>query len=330
MSMNYWQNDLSEEVSSIHNIDTEEPSKEELEEIEAEEKEILKETLDYSCFESFNTFRSYCDEAKKFPLLTNEEELELAKEKDAGNEQARQALIEHNLCLVIKLAVRYAKSRGLDVNDLIEDGNLGLIYAVQKFDYNKGFRFSTYATWWIRQTILRGISNTSRTIRIPVHSCTKLSKITHAESEFTRKNSRKPTLFELSEETGFSMEEIDHLRLFTTVVSLSLPVNSEDDESSELGDFLTDETFDTEKIFEQKDLATNLRYYLKKTVKNARSLQIILMRYGLGKDSDSAMTLEEIGKNLGLTRERVRQLESKALRELRNSKEFRKKFKDYN
>lgn len=316
--------DFDEEVINVPVADNEGPTAEELTKIEIE---ASISDGDYANFSTLDTLGLYCDYAKNLAILTDEEVIELAKAKDSGDETAMKTLVEHNLCLVIKMALRYAKTSEQDINDLIQDGNIGLINAAQKFDYTKGFRFSTYATWWIRQAIFRGISNNSGVIRLPEHERVKRARIMRTENELAAKLLRYPTLSELSEATKISMEEIDRIKLSSSVVSLSLPANAEDDDSAELEDFLTDETFSIEKQVEEGELNADLRNSLVRILKNERSLQAVLLHYGLDENSDSR-TLDEIGEQLGITRERVRQLIGTAFRILRKDKKFCNRFKN--
>lgn len=324
MNTNNLFKDFDEEVIDVPVADDEEPTAEELTKIEME---TSISDGDYANFSTLDTLGFYCDQAKKFALLTDEEVLELAKAKDGGDETAMKTLVEHNLCLVIKMALHYAKNSEQDINDLIQDGNIGLMNAAQKFDYTKGFRFSTYATWWIRQAIFRGISNNSGVIRLPEHERVKRARIMRTEKELATKLLRYPTLSELSEATEVSMEEIDKIKLSSSVVSLSLPANAEDDDSAEIEDFLTDEAFNIEKKVEESELNADLRNYLVRILKNERSLQAVLLHYGLDENSDSR-TLDEIGEQLGITRERVRQLIGTAFRILRKNKKFCNRFKN--
>lgn len=317
--------------------DIREPSLEELLALEAElanNEEDDYENLSSDCeiskawrrsFED-NSIR-YCNEAAKFKRLTDEEVIALAIAKDNGDIEARNKLMEGNLFLVVKQAKKYANSQILDENDLIQDGNLGLMKATDKFDYKKGFRFSTYATWWIRQSILRGIADTSRTIRLPVFQSEKLSKINKEETRIFSEQGRKATLTEISEATGISINEIGILKNSSALLSLSMPVNNVDEDSDDLATFIPDSNIDVAEDYESKYLQDSLIPVISTILNDERAVSILIKRFGLGENPP--LSLEEVGKELHITRERVRQIEIRAFEKLKRSKKFSKLFKDF-
>jgi RNA polymerase primary sigma factor len=255
----------------------------------------------------------------RVPLLSPEAELRLAKLAEENDEWARFALIEANLRLVVSIAKRFV-GRGLSFSDLIQEGNVGLIRAVQKYDYRKGYRFSTYATWWIRQAITRGIADHGRTIRIPVHMVENINRLVKATSRLVQRLGREPTLEEISVELGVPVERVNELvQIAPEPISLELPVG--DDETTPLADFLMDH-----QARSPSELASNLA--LRDRIDEAlatlseRERAVIKMRYGL--TDGNAHTLEDVGKCFDVTRERVRQIEQKALRKLRQPTRSRK------
>ena len=246
-------------------------------------------------------------------LLTREEERELARRKDAGDEAAKRRLIESNLRLVMSITRQYTRA-GVPLLDLIQEGNLGLIRAVEKFDYRLGFKLSTYATWWIRQSITRALADQGRTIRLPVHVAEQVRRSQRARRQLAQKLSREPTPAELAKETGETEERlVDLLRLIDEPVSLDTPVG---DGESFFGDLIEDESAArpdarTASELRQRELARALESL------NPRMQKVLLLRFGL--DGTAPQTLEEVGTVLGITRERVRQIETRALRELRTT-----------
>jgi RNA polymerase primary sigma factor len=255
----------------------------------------------------------YLSEIGKYPLLSSEEEVELAKRIEQGEVEAKQLLAESNLRLVVSIAKHYV-GRGLSFLDLIQEGNLGLIKAVEKFDYKKGFKFSTYATWWIRQSITRSLADHSRTIRIPVHMSEIINKTYRISRGLFQELGREPTEEELSEALNLPIEKVRNiLKISVDPVSLDSPIGEEED--SHLGDFIRDENMpDPEDVAYDtilKEQITNLLSTLTK-----REQQVLILRYGLldGK----SRTLEEVGREFNVTRERIRQIEAKALRKLRH------------
>ena len=267
--------------------------------------------------------RMYLKEIGKVPLLTAEEEIEIAKQLEAGDESAKQKLAEANLRLVVSIAKRYV-GRGMLFLDLIQEGNLGLIKAVEKFDYRKGYKFSTYATWWIRQAITRAIADQARTIRIPVHMVETINKLIRVSRQLLQELGREPSPEEIAAEMKMPVERVrEILKISQEPVSLETPIGEEED--SHLGDFIQDEnvpvpsdaaafTLLKEQLVEVLDTLTE------------REQKVLRLRFGL--DDGRARTLEEVGKEFNVTRERIRQIEAKALRKLRHPSRSRK-LKDY-
>ena len=303
--------DVSDVVEMLTKPDDMAPSEEELELIEEEK---LIDTEEMSEAMSVNDPVSmYLKEIGKIPLLTSEEEMEVAKRLAEGDESAHNTMVEANLRLVVSIAKRYV-GRGLPFLDLIQEGNLGLIKAVGKFDYTKGYKFSTYATWWIRQAISRAIADHARTIRIPVHMVETINRVSRASHELVQDLGREPTSTEIAKRLNLSTEKVEEImRVAQEPVSLEAPVGEEDD--SHLGDFIQDED-----ASEPADAATYamLREQLAGVLKTLtpRAEKVLCLRYGL---TDGRMhTLEEVGDEFEVTRERIRQIEAKALRKLRN------------
>ena len=268
--------------------------------------------------------RMYLKEIGKVPLLTAEEEIELAKKMEQGDEEAKKRLAEANLRLVVSIAKRYV-GRGMLFLDLIQEGNLGLIKAVEKFDYRKGYKFSTYATWWIRQAITRAIADQARTIRIPVHMVETINKLIRVSRQLLQELGREPTPEEIAEEMDMPVERVrEILKISQEPVSLETPIGEEED--SHLGDFIQDDNVPV-----PADAAT---FTLLKGAAGTRCLstltereqKVLRLRFGL--EDGRARTLEEVGKEFNVTRERIRQIEAKALRKLRHPSRSRK-LKDY-
>jgi RNA polymerase primary sigma factor len=267
--------------------------------------------------------RMYLKEIGRVPLLSAEEEVELAKRMELGDEEAKRRLAEANLRLVVSIAKRYV-GRGMLFLDLIQEGNLGLIKAVEKFDYRKGYKFSTYATWWIRQAITRAIADQARTIRIPVHMVETINKLIRVSRQLLQELGREPTPEEIATEMDISVERVrEILKIAQEPVSLETPIGEEED--SHLGDFIEDE--DAPAPAEAASFIL-LKEQLEEVLETLthREEKVLRLRFGL--DDGRARTLEEVGQEFGVTRERIRQIEAKALRKLRHPSRSRK-LKDY-
>ncbi|MEW5952373.1 MAG: RNA polymerase sigma factor RpoD [Bacillota bacterium] len=267
--------------------------------------------------------RMYLKEIGRVPLLTSENEVELAKRMEDGDEEAKRRLAEANLRLVVSIAKRYV-GRGMLFLDLIQEGNLGLIKAVEKFDYRKGYKFSTYATWWIRQAITRAIADQARTIRIPVHMVETINKLIRISRQLLQELGRDPMPEEIAKEMGISEEKVrEIMKIAQEPVSLETPIGEEED--SHLGDFIEDH--DARAPAEEASF-TLLREQLDEVLKTLtdREQKVLRLRFGL--DDGRARTLEEVGQRFGVTRERIRQIEAKTLRKLRHPSRS-KKLKDY-
>ncbi len=288
---------------------------------EEDEKEI-----DLSLPEGINIddpVRMYLKEIGKVPLLSADEETELAKRMEEGDEEAKKKLAEANLRLVVSIAKRYV-GRGMLFLDLIQEGNLGLIKAVEKFDYRKGYKFSTYATWWIRQAITRSIADQARTIRIPVHMVETINKLIRVSRQLVQELGREPSAEELAKEMDMPVDKVrEIMKIAQEPVSLETPIGEEED--SHLGDFIPDDDIPApadaaafmllkEQLMEVLDTLTE------------REKKVLTLRFGL--EDGRARTLEEVGKEFNVTRERIRQIEAKALRKLRHPSRS-KKLKDY-
>ncbi|MCQ2545203.1 MAG: RNA polymerase sigma factor RpoD [Clostridia bacterium] len=267
--------------------------------------------------------RMYLKEIGKVPLLTAEEEVDLAKRMEAGDDYAKQKLCEANLRLVVSIAKKYV-GRGMLFLDLIQEGNLGLIKAVDKFDYTKGYKFSTYATWWIRQAITRSIADQARTIRIPVHMVETINKLIRVSRQLLQENGREPTPDEIAEEMGITVEKVrEILKIAQEPVSLETPIGEEED--SHLGDFIPDEDAPAPAEAAAFSMLKEQLVDVLSTL-TEREQKVLKLRFGL--EDGRARTLEEVGKEFDVTRERIRQIEAKALRKLRHPTRS-KKLKDY-
>jgi RNA polymerase primary sigma factor len=281
-------------------------------EAKGESGQAKKPELDLTVEPSLDSLRLYLRSIGRVDLLTAEQEIALAKRIERGDMQAKRHMVEANLRLVVSIAKGYL-GRGLSFLDLIQEGSLGLIRAVEKFDYRRGYKFSTYATWWIRQAVTRAIADKARTIRIPVHMVEKLNRVTHVERQLVQRLGREPEPAEIAAELKVSVREVrDILRVAQMPVSLEKPIG--DEEESELGDFVADEG--TEEPFEAA--TENLqREDIQKALDALpeRERQVIELRYGLR--GHEPLTLEEVGRAFGVTRERIRQIENNTLRKLK-------------
>ena len=293
---------------------------------DAEDADIDIEKIDLSVPDGVSIedpVRMYLKEIGKVPLLTAEEEIELAKRMEAGDEKAKQKLAEANLRLVVSIAKRYV-GRGMLFLDLIQEGNLGLIKAVEKFDYRKGYKFSTYATWWIRQAITRAIADQARTIRIPVHMVETINKLIRVSRQLLQELGREPTPEEIAKEMDMSVERVrEILKISQEPVSLETPIGEEED--SHLGDFIQDQNVPVPAEAAASNL---LRDQLNEVLDTLTEREQKVLRLRFGMDDGRARTLEEVGKEFQVTRERIRQIEAKALRRLRHPSKSRK-LKDY-
>ena len=320
--------DVSDVLDLIGTAELDNPTLGEMEAIEAEALEVSDKQLEeeYENAKLDDPVRMYLKEIGKIPLLTPEEELEVAKDLVSEDEKARDAarkrMSEANLRLVVSIAKRYV-GRGMQLLDLIQEGNLGLMKAVEKFDYTKGYKFSTYATWWIRQSITRAIADQARTIRIPVHMET-INKVLRTSHSMVQSLGREPTTQEIAAELHMDVQKVEEiLKIAQEPVSLETPIGEEDD--SHLGDFIQDD--EASQPAEEASY-TLLREQLEEVLKTLtpREEEVLRMRFGLidGKPH----TLEEVGKKFDVTRERIRQIESKALRKLRHPSRS-KKLRDF-
>ena len=300
----------------------EEPNVEDLKEVE----ELKLDEITDTSFEGISVddpVRMYLREIGKIPLLTFDEELELAKRILEGDEEAKQKLAESNLRLVVSIAKKYV-GRGMLFLDLIQEGNMGLIKAVEKFDYTKGFKFSTYATWWIRQAITRAIADQARTIRIPVHMVETINKLIRTSRNLLQQMGREPTPEEIAKEMEIPVEKVVEIqKIAQDPVSLETPIGEEED--SHLGDFIQDE--DSPAPHDAASY-TLLKEQLEEVMNTLtpREAKVLKLRFGL--EDGKSRTLEEVGKEFNVTRERIRQIEAKALRKLRHPSRS-KKLRDY-
>jgi RNA polymerase primary sigma factor len=316
-------NEMTEQ--SIELVISEEPTTDDFsDEWVAEDEEVVIEPNVYLDDVSDDSVRLYLREIGKIPLLTAQEELALAHRVVAGEKRAKDKMAEANMRLVVSIAKRYV-GRGLDLLDLIQEGNTGLLRAVEKFDPDKGFKFSTYATWWIRQAITRAIADQARTIRIPVHMVETINKLLRTQRRLTQDLNREPTNDEIAKEMDIDVEKVEHImKIKQDIHSLDQSVR-DDEEDSVLGDFVEDE--DT---ISPEDSAAN--QLLKEQVKDLlsglsdREQKIIRLRFGL--EDGKSHTLEEVGQEFSVTRERIRQIEAKALAKLRKHKDA-KRLLDY-
>ena len=291
-----------------------------------DEDEVDVENIDLSVPEGVSIedpVRMYLKEIGKVPLLSAEEEIELAKRMEEGDEQAKQKLAEANLRLVVSIAKRYV-GRGMLFLDLIQEGNLGLIKAVEKFDYRKGYKFSTYATWWIRQAITRAIADQARTIRIPVHMVETINKLIRISRQLLQELGREPTPKEIAEQMETTEERVrEILKIAQEPVSMETPIGEEED--SHLGDFIPDEGASEPSEAASFTLLQEQLVDVLSTL-TPREEKVLKLRFGI--EDGRPRTLEEVGKEFNVTRERIRQIEAKALRKLRHPSRS-KKLKDF-
>ena len=314
--------DMGVNVLKDDDLDMEEPDIEELEAME----DIKVEDIDLTSMDGINIddpVRMYLREIGRIPLLSYDEELELAKKVLEGDEEAKQKLAESNLRLVVSIAKKYV-GRGMLFLDLIQEGNMGLIKAVEKFDYTKGYKFSTYATWWIRQAITRAIADQARTIRIPVHMVETINKLIRTSRHLLQQLGREPTPEEIAQEMEIPVEKVTEIqKIAQDPVSLETPIGEEDD--SHLGDFIQD---DDSPAPQDSAAYTLLKEQLEEVMQTLtpREAKVLKLRFGL--EDGKARTLEEVGKEFMVTRERIRQIEAKALRKLRHPLRS-KKLRDY-
>ena len=290
------------------------------------EDEIDVEHIDLSVPEGIGVddpVRMYLKEIGKVPLLSPDEEIELAKKIELGDEEAKKKLAESNLRLVVSIAKRYA-GRGMQLLDLIQEGNLGLIKAVEKFDYRKGYKFSTYATWWIRQAITRAIADQARTIRIPVHMVETINRLVRTQRQLVQKLGREATPEELAKELDMPVERVrEIMKISQDPVSLETPIGEEED--SHLGDFIQDNNVEVPADAATYTLLHEQLMDVLSTL-TEREQKVLRLRFGL--DDGRPRTLEEVGRQFNVTRERIRQIEAKALRKLRHPSRS-KILKDY-
>ncbi|MBQ3470673.1 RNA polymerase sigma factor RpoD [Candidatus Saccharibacteria bacterium] len=302
--------------------DFDEPETDDLEneeELSDEELAITAENVDAFADDSV---RLYLREIGKIPLLTPEEEADLAQRIVKGDQKAKNKMVEANMRLVVSIAKRYG-GRGLDFLDLIQEGNTGLLRAVEKFDPEKGFKFSTYATWWVRQAITRAIADQARTIRIPVHMVETINKVLRTTRKLTSELNREPTNEEIAKELNIEPEKVDYvMRIKQDIASLDASVGRDgDDEDSVLGDFVEDEERDSPEESASNQILKEQLSEIIATLTD-REQKIIRLRFGIG--GGKPHTLEEVGNEFDVTRERIRQIEAKALAKLRKNKDTKK------
>jgi RNA polymerase primary sigma factor len=301
--------------------DVEEPALDELVDEEEDDEDTLNNGQ-YFDDASDDSVRLYLREIGKIPLLNSEDELELAKRVVAGDKKAKDKMAEVNMRLVVSIAKRYS-GRGLDFLDLIQEGNTGLLRAVEKFDPDKGFKFSTYATWWIRQAITRAIADQARTIRIPVHMVETINKLLRTQRRMTQELNREPTIEELAKELEMEPSKVEYvIKIKQDITSLDAGVGRDgDDEDSVLGDFIEDGEGATPEESATSQLLKEQVQSVLSTLSD-REQKIIKMRFGL--ENGKSHTLEEVGREFAVTRERIRQIEAKALAKLRKHKDAKK------
>ena len=319
------------EKNGISLVDSREPNSEELADEEGDDDgvvltktgEIDVEATVPKTLPTDDPVRMYLKEIGKVSLLTADEERELAIRMEQGDEEAKKKLCESNLRLVVSIAKRYL-NRGLSFLDLIQEGNLGLIKAVDKFDYTKGYKFSTYATWWIRQAITRSIADQARTIRIPVHMVETINKLIRFSRQLLQEYGREPTSEEIAKEMGITVEKVREIKkIYKDPVSLETPIGEEED--SHLGDFIPDDDVPAPVDAAAYSMLKEQLMEVLDTLSD-REKMVLMLRFGL--EDGRPRTLEEVGKEFNVTRERIRQIEAKALRKLRHPSRS-KKLKDY-
>lgn len=306
-------------VAGLSDID--EPDFEDLEDEIGDDEDLLSQEQ-YFDDASDDSVRLYLREIGKIPLLNAEEELELAQKVVAGDKRAKDKMAEANMRLVVSIAKRYS-GRGLDFLDLIQEGNTGLLRAVEKFDPDKGFKFSTYATWWIRQAITRAIADQARTIRIPVHMVETINKLLRTQRRMTQELNREPSIEELAKELEMEPDKVEYvMKIKQDITSLDAGVGRDgDDEDSVLRDFIEDEDSATPEESAASQLLKEQVQAILSTLSD-REQKIIKMRFGL--EGGKSHTLEEVGQEFAVTRERIRQIEAKALAKLRKHKDSKK------
>ena len=303
-------------------LDVVEPEMDDLEDEEEPSDEDLEITADNVDAFADDSVRLYLREIGKIPLLDPDEETELAYKISKGDKKAKDKMVESNMRLVVSIAKRYS-GRGLDFLDLIQEGNTGLLRAVEKFDPDKGFKFSTYATWWIRQAITRAIADQARTIRIPVHMVETINKVLRTTRKLTTELNREPTNEEIAKELDMEPDKVDYvMRIKQDIASLDASVGKEgDDEDSVLGDFVEDEERDSPEDSAANQILKEQLAEILATL-SEREQKIIRLRFGIG--GGRPHTLEEVGNEFDVTRERIRQIEAKALSKLRKNKDTKK------
>ena len=313
--------DLIVDVTGGPLADIDGPAPDELEDEEEDDEDVLNQGQ-YFDDASDDSVRLYLREIGKIPLLNSEEELALAQRVVAGDKKAKDKMAEANMRLVVSIAKRYS-GRGLDFLDLIQEGNTGLLRAVEKFDPDKGFKFSTYATWWIRQAITRAIADQARTIRIPVHMVETINKLLRTQRRMTQELNREPTIEELAKELEMEPDKVEYvIKIKQDITSLDAGVGRDgEDEDSVLGDFIEDEDGATPEESATSQLLKEQVQSILSTLSD-REQKIVKMRFGL--ENGKSHTLEEVGQEFAVTRERIRQIEAKALAKLRKHKDAKK------
>ncbi|MGB4957323.1 MAG: RNA polymerase sigma factor RpoD [Candidatus Saccharimonas sp.] len=316
------QNTTNEDIEELASPDFEEPAIDELIDEDEDTPEDILNSGQYFDDISDDSVRLHLREIGKIPLLSAEEELALAQRVVAGDKKAKDKMAEANMRLVVSIAKRYS-GRGLDFLDLIQEGHTGLLRAVEKFDPDKGFKFSTYATWWIRQAITRAIADQARTIRIPVHMVETINKLLRTQRRMTQELNREPTIEELAKELEMEPEKVEYvIKIKQDISSLDAGVGRDDDsEDSVLGDFIVDEDSTTPEDSASNQLLKEQVQAVLSTL-SEREQKIVKMRFGL--ENGKSHTLEEVGQEFAVTRERIRQIEAKALAKLRKHKDAKK------